>query len=130
MTSVLNIDFGDHETHMLGHLVHELHLDHASNFIAFASKYEFRDLLVPHIGGAINLLTKASDFKHTLRFISSTAHYTFLEKCEVCADMFEYTKSWASWCPMASNSHLLLIKSDHRLLCKHGGSLLPAECVK
>jgi hypothetical protein len=47
---VLQLYLGQDKTHVLGHLVNKVHLDHLLELLKFISHHELGDHLITHIG--------------------------------------------------------------------------------
>ena len=107
--------------------MHELHLNHASDFFSLASQNQLGNLLITHVGRSVNLRAQFLDLGDVLGL--GDLHSTVLDQREICADILEHSEARASWRPMPGDFHGLVFQCDHRL-CEHDGGLLSAKSVK
>ena len=105
--AVLNVELSDSQTHMLGHLMDEFHLNHSTDFITFIAQDKFSDLLVTHVGRSVNLGAQILDFSNALRLVG--LNLSFPDESEICAYVLEDTKARASWCTVTGDDVVRII---------------------
>ena len=126
--AILHIDLRDGETDVLWHLVHELHLDCASDFVAFAPQDQLGDLLVAHVGRSVDFSAEILDFAHTRWLLNSDR--SLFDETQVAANVLKDTEAGATGRAMAC--HLegrVLVQVKHRLR-EHDGCLFASKGVE